>query len=85
MSPRFFRFLEKANRAIGEAVAVAVVAIDLDDAAVGPDMLNAAALRQAVQHALLQFRNVQGCRLSSHRIPRDATSKQQPARARARV
>ena len=60
------QFAEQIERAIGEAVAVAIPAIDLHDAVVSPDVLNAAALREAVQHALLQFRDVQERRLSSH-------------------
>jgi hypothetical protein len=54
-----FEFPEKIECAVRETVAIAIVAIDLDDAVVAPDMLNASALREAVQHALLQFRDVQ--------------------------
>ncbi len=70
---------------LSEAIAVAAIAIDLGDVVVGPDVLNAAALRQAVQHALLQFRDVHENRLSSHRTPLSAAHGQQPARANTRV
>jgi hypothetical protein len=46
-------------------MAVAVVAIDLHDAVVAPDVLKASTLREAVQHALLQFRDIHGRCLSS--------------------
>ena len=58
--------LEKIERAIRQPMAVAIVAIDLGNAVVTPDMLNASALREAVQHALLQFRDIHGRCLSSH-------------------
>src|SRR6202000_2709121 len=50
-------------------------AVDFDDAAAVPDMLNAPALRQAMEHALLRFRYVQGSCLSSDRTPRKARAK----------
>src|ERR1700742_557656 len=56
--------LEQVERAIRQSMAVAVVAIDLGDTIVAPDMLNASALREAVQHALLQFRDIHGRCLS---------------------
>lgn len=68
-------FPEKIERAIGKAMAVAVVAVGPRDAVVAPDMLNAPALRKAVQHALLQFRDIHGRCLSSRRTPRMARMK----------
>ena len=56
---------EKVERAIREAMTVAILAVGFDDAPLAPAVLNAAALREAVQHALLQFRDIQGNCLSS--------------------
>src|SRR5262249_34390975 len=54
-----FELAEESEGAVGEAVTIAIPAIDFDNAAVRPEVLNASALRQAVQDALFQFRNVQ--------------------------
>ena len=53
--PAPFESLEEIKRAVHQPVAVAAPAIDFDDLVFLPDMLNASALRQAVQDALFQF------------------------------
>jgi hypothetical protein len=60
------QFPEEVHRAIGEAIAIAIPAIDFDDPAVISDVLDASALCKTVQHALFEFRDIQGRCLSTH-------------------
>ena len=71
---------EYAQRTVAQAVAVAIVAIRRHEAAVLSRMFDMAALRQHVQDALLQFRDVHGNRLSS-----TPDSAKPAARAKARA
>ena len=85
--PAPLEFAKQIEGAVHQPVAVAAPAIDFDDPVFVPGMLNASALRQAVQDALFQFGDVhveiRACSRNPRRHQRAQTRALRPVRGQA--